>query len=160
MLRPDEFELPADGEGISELYFHVIFWTRKLRPTVPIRLLADAKEQLDHQFYPLEGEVLAVGGTDNHMHILARLSPDLSPEKATAFLRESSAVWVAQANGAKGFFWNDNEVVLSLSPGDLSAAQAFIEGQQSHHEVVSFESELKIIFDEHGFEWDERALWD
>ena len=57
------------------------------------------------------------------------------------------------------FSWNENEVVVSISPGQVETAKSFIASQQSHHEIVSFQSELKCIFDEHGFEYDESELW-
>ena len=48
---------------------------------------------------------------------------------------------------------------VSISPSDLKTAREFIESQESHHEIVSFQCELKAIFDEHGFDYDERELW-
>ena len=66
---------------------------------------------------------------------------------------------MAHAGGRADSSWSENEVAVSIGPEDLNLARRFIEGQESHHEIVSFQSELKAILDEHGLDYDERELW-
>jgi len=160
MPEMPEFENVPKGEIIAELYLHIIFWTAKLRPALSPDMLANARQEMDQAMFTVEGEALAAGGAANHLHILARLSPDHSFQEAIDTLRRRCATWVAQTGGTRDFSWNENEVAVSISPGDLKIAREFIESQDSHHEIVSFQCELKAIFDEHGFEYDEHELWD
>jgi putative transposase len=155
-LEPDDI---PENEIIAEMYFHIIFWTRKLQPALSPGMLASAREEMDQALFTVEGEALAAGGTGNHLHVLARLSPNHSFQDSFDAIRRRSAAWVAHARGMRDFSWNDNEVAVTISPGDLKLAREFIEGQESHHEVVSFQSELTAILDEHGFDYDERELW-
>ncbi len=159
MTKMPEFDDFPDDEIIAEIYCHIIFWTSKLRPALSPVLLAEACEEMDQAMFTVEGEALAAGGAENHLHILARLSPDHSVQEAVDTLRRCSAAWVARARGMGDFSWNENEVVVTISPNHLEIARAFIESQQSHHEIVSFQCELKGPFDEHGFDYDERELW-
>ena len=156
MPEPDDF--PAD-EMIAEMYCHIIFWTRRLQPALSGEMLAGVREVMDQAMFTVEGEALAAGGAENHLHILARLSPDHSVQEVLDTLRQRSAAWAAQAGGGKDFSWHEEEVAVTISPMDLKTARAFIESQESHHEVVPFQCELKAIFDEHGFDYDERELW-
>ncbi len=154
-----EFENLPKNEMIAEIYLHIIFWTAKLRPALLPDMSANALEAMDQAMFAVDGEALATGGTENHLHILARLSPDHSFQEAIDTLRRRSAAWVAHASGVPDFAWNEDEVAVSISPADLKAARRFIEDQHAHHESVTFQSELKAIFDEHGFEYDEHKLW-
>lgn len=156
---PEPDELPAD-EIIAEMYCHIIFWTRKLRPALSRDMQAGAREVMDQAMFTVEGEALAAGGAENHLHILARLSPDHSVQEVLDTLRQRSEAWVAQACGMQDFSWHEDDVAVSISPSDLKTAREFIERQESHHEIVSFQCEMKAIFDEHGFDYDERELWD
>jgi REP element-mobilizing transposase RayT len=156
---PDFDDVP-EGEIIAELYCHVIFWTRKLKPALSREMLAKAREAMDQALFTVQGEALAAGGTENHLHILARLSPEHSLQEAIDTLRRHSANRLAQSCGIHDFSWNENEVAVTISPDCLSTAREFIENQESHHEIVSFQSELKAVFDEHGFDYDESELWD
>jgi len=156
MPEPDSF--PED-EIIAELYCHIIFWTEKLRPVLSPAMLANACNEMDQAMFTVEGEALAAGGGADHLHILARLSPDHSIQEAVDTLRKRSEAWIAPASGIPGFSWNEDEVVVSISPDQLETARLFIESQQSHHEIVLFQCEMKGIFDEHGFDYDERELW-
>jgi REP element-mobilizing transposase RayT len=141
------------------LYFHIIFWTRKLQPALSREMLAGACEEMDQAMFPVESEALAAGGTESHLHILARISPDHSLQEVLYTLRKRLKTWVAKAGAKRSDPWHEDDVSVSMSPEDLDAAKAFIELQQSHHEIVTFQSEMKAIFDEHGFEYDERTLW-
>jgi REP element-mobilizing transposase RayT len=159
------FEIPEFGDSrsdeiIAEIYCHVIFWTRQLQPAMSREMLAGACEVMDQAMFAVAGEALAAGGTENHLHILVRMSPDHTLAEALDAIRGRSAAWVAEACGKGDFHWSENEVAVSISPDELSAAREFIEGQASHHEIVTFQSELKAIFDEHGFDYDPRELWD
>jgi len=160
MTKVPEFDdFPAD-EIIAELYFHIIFWTSKLQPALSPDMLANAREEMDQAMFTVAGEALAAGGAENHLHILARLSPDHSLQEAIDTLRRRSATWAAQARGMRNFSWNENEVAVSISPDHLKVAREFIESQESHHENVSFQCEMTALLAEHGFEYDECELWD
>ncbi len=156
--KPEFDDFPAD-EIIAEMYCHIIFWTGKLRPVMSPDMLANAREEMDQAMFTVEGEALAAGGAENHLHILARLSPDHSVQETVDTLRRRSATWVARARGMQDFSWNESEVVVSISPDHLQLAREFIESQESHHEIVSFQRELTDILDEHGLDYDERELW-
>ena len=156
MPEPDDF--PAD-EIIAEMYCHIIFWTRDLQPALSRKMLARAREVMDQAMFTVEGEALAAGGAENHLHILARLSPNHSLAEVLDTLRRHWAAWVATACGKKDFSWHEDDVAVSISPDDLSRTREFIERQAPHHEAVTFHRELTAILDENGIDYDERELW-
>jgi REP element-mobilizing transposase RayT len=48
---------------------------------------------------------LAVGGTENHVHILFHLPPKLALAKAVALLKANSSKWMGEQG--KDFSWQD-----------------------------------------------------
>jgi REP element-mobilizing transposase RayT len=159
------FEMPEhdgfrDDEIIAEIYCHIIFWTRQLQPALSPDMLAGACEVMDQAMFAVAGEALAAGGTENHLHILVRMSPDHSLAEVLDALRGRSAAWITKASGKGDFCWSESEVAVSIGPDELSAAREFIERQASHHEIVTFQIELRAIFDEHGFDYNPRELFE
>lgn len=159
MSNVPEYDDVRRDEIIAELYCHFVFWSPKLRPVLLRETLATIREVLDEAMFATDGEVLAAGGSENHLHILGRLSPDHTLDEAIETLRGRSAESVARTCGMEGFRWSESCVVLTVSPDALGRAREFIEDQESHHEVVTFECEIKAICDEHGFQLEERELW-
>jgi putative transposase len=157
MLEPDSF---LENEIVAEIYCHILFWTRDLQPALSREMLDGAREAMDQAMFTVEGEALAAGGAENHLHILARLSPNHSLAEVLDTLRRQSAAWVAAACGRKDFSWHEDDVAVSIGPDDLRRTREFIERQASHHEAVTFHQELKAILDENGIDYDKRELGD
>ena len=159
MSNVPEYDDVRGDRTIAELYCHIIFWSPKLRPVLRRGIIAALREDLDQAMFTIDGEALATGGSENHLHILARLSPDHSLDEAIETLRGRSEAWVARTCGMEGFRWSEACVAVTVSPEDLGQARQSIEDQESHHEIVSFECEIKAICNEHGFEFEPRDLW-
>jgi REP element-mobilizing transposase RayT len=158
MSYPEPDDYPP-GEIVVEFYLHIIFWTRQLRPALSADMLAGACAALDQAMFAVDGEVLAAGGTENHLHILARLSQNYTAQAALDALRAALTAWPANGRKRAKVAWSDSEVAVTIGLEDIATAKKFIEDQASHHAIVSFEQELKAIFDEHDFDYDERELW-
>ena len=157
MPEPEDF--PED-DIVVEIYLHIIFWTRGLQPALPREMLAQAREEMDQAMFTVEGDAAAAGGTENHLHILVRLSPDHSVAEVLDVLRRRSAALAAKASGRGDFSWSEDDVAVTISPDQLNEMQEFINRQALHHKTVTFQQELTAILDENGIEYDERELWE
>lgn len=110
------FEMPQfarDDEVVAEMYAHVIFWTRKLRPALTPEMLARACEEMDQAMFAVQGEALAAGGAAEHLHILVRASPEHTVAETIEALRRRCEAWVAP--DGKKVAWSENDVALSLA---------------------------------------------
>ena len=145
---------PLDHEIIAEIYCHIVFWTRDFAPTLTRETLAAAAETMDQAMFTVDGEALVVGGAENHLHVLARLSPSRSLQETLGALRRYSEARIAGVCGIPDFSWSHSELAVTISPEDLDRARRFVQDQQSYHDLVPFEAELRDLFDEHGFDYD------
>jgi uroporphyrinogen-III synthase len=47
-----------------------------------------------------------------------------------------------------------------LSPSGVEAVAEYIDHQEEHHRVVSFQEEYEKLLQTYGVEYDERYVWD
>jgi putative transposase len=137
----------------SKNYVHVIFSTkdrRKLiekefRPRLWAYLAGIAK---NHDI-----NMLAVGGTEDHIHLLFHLPPKLALAKAVLLLKANSSKWMS-----KGLSWQEGYGAFSVSSSNIGAVIRYIQNQEKHHRKFSFEEEFRAILRRHGIEYDPRDL--
>ncbi|CAN5864718.1 IS200/IS605 family transposase [soil metagenome] len=140
------------------LHVHVIFSTKERLPLI----IKDWRERL-HSYLGgivkgLEGVPLAIGGIDDHVHLLIGLK---SKHRLDYFLRDlkaDSSLWVHKELNKK-FQWQKGYAAFSVSPLGIAGVKKYILNQEEHHKKKSFKEELIELLDASGVEYDERYLW-
>ena len=83
---------------------------------------------------------LAIGGTEDHVHILLHLPPKLALAKAVLQLKANSSKWMAeQRKGQEGYG------AFSVSSSNLEQVSQYIQNQEAHHRKTSFEDEFRAL---------------
>jgi putative transposase len=95
---------------------------------------------------------LAVGRTENHVHILFHLPPKLALAKAVVLLKANSSKWMGE-QGVK-FSWQEGYGAFSVSASNLCQVIRYIENQHAHHRKTRFEDEFRALLRKHGVEYD------
>jgi len=92
---------------------------------------------------------LAVGGTQNRVHILLQLPPKLALAKAAQLLKANSSKWV----GEQGidFSWQEGYGAFSVSASNLDQVTQYIQNQDVHHRKTSFEDEFRALLRKHAW---------
>ena len=60
----------------------------------------------------------------------------------------------------EGFHWQNGYGGFSLSPSEVEAVAEYIDHQEEHHRVVSFQEEYQKLLQTYRVEYDERYVWD
>jgi putative transposase len=90
--------------------------------------------------------VVRVGGVQDHVHLLCRLTRTLSVATLARELKRESAKWLKDKTVPSGEFqWQNGYGAFSVSPGHVAAVVAYIEGQEAHHKIVSFQDEFRRL---------------
>jgi len=120
--------------------FHVVFSTKQ-------RMQLIRTDNLSRLWNYLAGiarnhgmQVLAVGGTENHVHVLLVLPPDMALSDAVRTLKANSSRWMRQTD--RLFAWQEGYGAFSVSPSQLERARQYIANQPAHHATHSFEQEF------------------
>src|SRR5258708_2723769 len=95
---------------------------------------------------------LGVGGTQNHVHILLQVPPNLALAKAVLLLKANSSKWM----GEQGidFSWQEGYGAFSVSASNLDQVTRYIQNQEMHHRRTGFEDEFRALLRKHGVEYD------
>jgi putative transposase len=97
----------------------------------------------------------------DHLHVLCRLSRTVSLAKLVETMKTESSKWVKRhERGASGFQWQTGYAVFSVSASNCGSVKRYIETQDDHHRVKTFQDELRAFFRRHQIEVDERYVWD
>jgi putative transposase len=96
--------------------------------------------------------VHAVGGMDDHIHLLIQVPPALSLAKAVLAIKSNSSRW-ANEQGNK-FAWQQGYAAFSVSSSRVPAVVRYIQTQESHHRKMTFDAELVALLKKHGIGFD------
>ncbi len=149
-------------QSLSAVYLHLVFSTKGRRPWLRDR----ARREELHAYLggvskTLECPTLIVGGAEDHVHMLARLSRTITQADWVKELKRVSSLWFKQQSGADaGFAWQGGYADFSVSASNLDEVQRYIANQESHHQRMSFQDEFRALLERHQIEWDECYVWD
>jgi len=126
------------------LFYHFIWTTKNREP-----LLVPAIEPNVYRFLHAEAKkmyvpLFVVGGTVDHVHVLAAVRPAVSPAAFMKQLKGSSSRFVSLEFG-HSFGWQEGYGVLSVSEQDVPRVIAYVECQKQHHADGTFVEEWEQI---------------
>ncbi len=120
--------------------FHIVFSTKQ-------RMQLIRTDNLSRLWNYLAGiarnhgmQVLAVGGTESHVHILVVLPADTALSDAVRTLKANSSRWMRETD--RLFAWQEGYGAFSVSPSQLEKAKRYIANQLADHARHSFEQEF------------------
>lgn len=117
--------------------------------------------ELQERLWPYLGGVagrnkmkaLAVGGMENHVHVLLSIPSTLSIAKAVQLLKDNSSKWIHDTfEEHHGFQWQEGYGAFSIGMSSIDTVTRYIARQAEHHQRYSFEEELEMFIVKHGME--------
>jgi REP element-mobilizing transposase RayT len=142
-------------------FFHCVFSTKERRPLIT--------PALSQRLWPFLGGIarqnkmkaIAIGGAQDHIHLLLSLPPALSIAKAMQLIKGGSSKWIHETFLEQRLFaWQEKYGAFSVSFSQLDRISQYIKDQAEHHRKMSFQEEFLALLRKHRIEHDERYLWD
>ncbi len=104
-------------------------------------------------------KALAVGGTEDHVHILLSLSATMALAKAIQLIKGGSSKWIHDTFPKhRHFAWQEGYGAFSISVSHLNGTIAYIRGQETHDQGKTFEKEFLAFLKKHNIAYDERYV--
>ena len=149
-------------QSLAQVYLHIVFSTKDRQPFLRDHALRDRTHAyLAGACMNLQAPSLKVGGVEDHVHLLCRLSKTLSIATLIQGLKRESSKWVKQqTRDVRAFYWQSGYGAFSISPSHVDALVEYIERQEEHHRRESFQDEFRRICARYGVVIDERFVWD
>lgn len=147
-------------KSYTNLLYHLVFSTRDRRPIITIDRRPRLYEYVGGIIRELGGISLAIGGIDDHMHLLSKLRPDKSLSEVLRVLKCNSTGWMHDVfPDAKDFFWQKGYGAFTVSTSMVPAVSRYIANQEQHHMKRTFRDEFIDLLRVHEVEFDEKYLW-
>jgi REP-associated tyrosine transposase len=143
----------------SNLLYHIVFSTKDR--------VALIRGDLEERLYAYTGGIirgeggalLEIGGTADHVHLLAKFKTDVAVSDMLKKIKGKSSKWVNDlADSADPFYWQEGYGIFSVSESAVERVRRYIRGQKEHHRRVSFKDELITLLRRHRIPFDERYL--
>lgn len=141
------------------LHVHLIFHTKDNRASI--------KEEWRNKLHAYLGGCLktagcipeAIGGTHDHVHILAGLRSTHCLADVVKDIKVASSQWVHQEIDHRMFAWQGGYCALTVSPSQRAKVKKYIDSQMEHHKVQSANEEYVELLTAAGVDYDARYLW-
>lgn len=143
----------------TSLHFHLVFSTKERAPTIAEEWRERLHAYLGGIVKGLGGMPLAVGGMEDHAHLLVGLKPSHRLDYFLRDLKADSSEWVHQEVGKRMFGWQKGYGAFSVSPSNVEGVRRYVLHQEEHHRRRSFQEEYIELLRASGVEYDERYLW-
>jgi REP element-mobilizing transposase RayT len=149
------------AQSLAKVLLHLVFSTKHREPKIAAALRTRLHAYLAGACRELDSEAYRVGGTENHVHIACTLPRTMAVSDLLQEIKKSSSMWVKQqTDGCPEFAWQAGYGAFSLGQSQLPALVRYIDNQQEHHRVRTFEDELRTLLRKYGVPFDEKHLWD
>ena len=149
-------------QSLSAVYVHLVFSTKDRRPLLRDKSTREALHSyLGGVSKKLDCSPLAVGGVEDHIHLLARFGRATTQAEWVKELKRVANLWLKEkSSDYADFEWQGGYADFSVSQSNLSQVMEYIVGQEEHHRKIGFQDELRALLRKHEIEWDERYVWD
>lgn len=150
------------SQSLTQNLIHIIFSTKNREP-----FLADPRIRGEMHAYlkgicnKLRCPSLRVGGVADHVHILCRLSKNITGSDLVREIKKGSSKWIKTKGGRLNrFYWQGGYAYFSVSPIQRDRVIHYIDHQEQHHEKMTFQDEYRKFLDQYEMEYEERYVWD
>lgn len=137
---------------------HVIFSTKKRRKTIPGTMKKHLWSYIAGICKNEKVFVHAIGGMEDHIHLLLQVPPTLALAAVVASIKSNSSRWMGEQG--HDFSWQKGYGGFSVSASNRATVVKYIQNQESHHKKMNFEEEFIALLEKHGVEYDPKYVFD
>ena len=142
------------------LLYHVVFATRGREPLISASLQPRLYEYIGGIVRGQGGVPLAVNGTDDHVHLFAKLRQDRAVSDVIRDLKAHSSGWMHKVfPDLKDFTWQHGYGAFTVSASQAETVRRYVARQKLRHRALGFKEEFVSFLRANGVEFDERYLW-
>ena len=149
------------SQSLTQIDLHIVFSTKDRKPFLKdSELRGDTHAYLGGICDNLSCPSMAIGGVEDHVHILCRLGKAIGIATLIRELKRDSSKWIkTKKRTLAAFHWQRGYGAFSISPSHVSILKKYIANQEEHHRTESFQDELRRLCRKYGVALDERYAW-
>src|SRR4051812_19021035 len=122
------------GANRVELYVHVVWGTAGRKPLISAAIEEDLFGLIAAKTTELRCVPYAIGGTADHVHLLARLHVSTSVARLVGEVKGASSHFINHRLGSNGSFkWQSGFGASTIHADDAPAVSRYLHAQKEHH---------------------------
>jgi putative transposase len=141
------------------LHMHLIFHTKDNRQSIKPEWREDLHAFLGGCLKTAGCIPQAIGGTYDHVHILAGYRATHCIADVVKDIKVASSRWVHEQIGHPDFAWQGGYCAITVSPSQAPRVKGYIENQMEHHRIKTAREEYIELVDAAGIVYEEQYLW-
>jgi putative transposase len=128
----------ANARSHAEVYLHIVWCTWDRHPLLTAERMPIVYRAILQECHALGCEVIAIGGMEDHVHLLVRVPPTVSPATLAKQVKGSSSHLANPEHGRRADFrWQRGYGVFSVSPQHVERIRRYVVNQEEHHRSES-----------------------
>ena len=144
----------------TNLYFHVIFSVKERMPLLKPDVLNKLCPYIGGIARTNNFKTIITNGTENHIHILILLNPNINLSKAVQLIKGGSSKWIHDNfEDLKMFSWQTGYGAFTVSTSQVKLVKKYITNQEHHHEKMDFKEEYRELIKKNNIDFDEKYLF-
>jgi putative transposase len=149
------------SQSLVKNLLHLVFSTKHRTLWIPQTVRERLYAYQAGIFKEWDSPALLIGGVEDHVHALFSLSKNQALKKIVEEVKKSSSKWMkSDGTGNAEFYWQNGYAAFSVSASNVEAVKRYIQNQEEHHRKMTFQDELRALFERHRVAFDERYAWD
>ncbi|HKK44282.1 MAG TPA: IS200/IS605 family transposase [Balneolaceae bacterium] len=141
----------------SQIFIHLVYSTKKRAPILMSGFEENLKKYITDNAWKHELQILAIGGTEDHLHVLLIIPPKFSVSKAAQIIKGGSSRWLNKNYfEEKTFRWQRGYGAFSINKSMVPTTINYIKTQKEHHKETAYEDEFLAFLKKHEIEYQDR----
>ncbi|HEX8903689.1 MAG TPA: IS200/IS605 family transposase, partial [Longimicrobiaceae bacterium] len=130
----------------AEIYLHLVWATWDRVPLLTGEVREMVYRSLQAECLAMRVEVIAIGGMEDHVHILVRAPASIAPAELAKQVKGASSFLVnSAARPVQVFRWQGGYGVFSVSRQHVARIRGYVLNQEAHHREGRLASYLEPI---------------
>ena len=147
------------SDSYTNLLYHIIFSTKDRRLLITEAHQSRLYDYIGGTIRKLGGISLELNGTEDHVHLLAKLRPDKAVSDILRDLKANASGWMHDVfPEVRDFSWQRGYGAFTVSHSNVDEVRRYIAHQKEHHQKTSFRDEFIQFLKANGIKYDERYL--
>jgi len=141
------------------MLIHCVFSTKERRKSIPLEIQPELWAYMGGVARLHSMKALAVGGIEDHAHLLLSLPATLAVSQAVQTIKGASSKWMHGTCRKTRFEWQEGYGAFSIGIAQADATVAYICRQAEHHRRRDFQAEFLMFLKRHHIDYDPRYIW-
>jgi len=116
----------------SQIYLHIVWSTKNREKLIKEEIEEDIKQIIKTKAKKYNSEVIAIGNTFDHIHVLIKISTKTVISEMIRELKGSTSYFVNNS-GRGNLFWQNGYGVLSVSLPAVETVEKYVQNQKNKH---------------------------